>query len=179
MAYKDEDHNDFATKVISWDVEVCQTLGNAIQLLIEALLRRASKAFIYTLHVKWVTFPDFKDMVISPAQGKQQNNSKDQLKSSTTTFPKQVITNLEICQTFIALSIILILCKNWPISESGSAFIGKYVFVEEIGRHGTADWLSLSPDNDDHSDKSVYDESTDTSDDYDDDDDNDDEHYPI
>ena len=33
MAYN-EDYNDFDTKVISWEVEVCQTLGNAIQLLI-------------------------------------------------------------------------------------------------------------------------------------------------
>ena len=74
MAFNGEDHNDFDTEVTSWDVEVCQTLGNAIQLLIP-LLWRASKAFIYTLHVKWVTFPNFKDMVISLAQGKQQNNS--------------------------------------------------------------------------------------------------------
>ena len=76
MAYNDEAHNDFDTRGISWDMEVCQTLGNAIQLLIEALLRRASKAFIYTLHVKWVTFPGFLDIVISLAQGKQPNINK-------------------------------------------------------------------------------------------------------
>ena len=34
VAYNGEDYNDFDSKVISWDVEVCQTLGNAIQLLI-------------------------------------------------------------------------------------------------------------------------------------------------
>ena len=51
------------------------------------------------------------------------------------------------------------------------AFIGKYVFVEEIGRHEPLiDWACL-PDNDDHRDNSVDDESTDTSDDYDDNDD--------